>query len=71
MRVPKFAGYASDITRTYSLRDADFAALIRRMNEMQHRYAREFARVSTGANVHLRAQSLDSNIVSEADITTV
>ena len=31
----EFAGYASDITRTYSYQDADFAALIERMDRMQ------------------------------------
>jgi Xaa-Pro dipeptidase len=31
----QFAGYASDITRTYSREDADFAALISRMDHMQ------------------------------------
>src|SRR5690606_3581986 len=30
-----FAGYASDITRTYSFDDPDFASLIDRMDEMQ------------------------------------
>jgi len=29
------AGYASDITRTYSYRDPDFAALVEKMDEMQ------------------------------------
>ena len=31
----EFAGYASDITRTYSHRDADFAAMIARFDELQ------------------------------------
>ena len=34
----EFAGYASDITRTYSAEDPDFAALIRRMDQMQQLY---------------------------------
>ena len=31
----EFAGYASDITRTYAFGDAEFAALIERMDELQ------------------------------------
>jgi Xaa-Pro dipeptidase len=31
----EFAGYASDITRTYSLHEGDFATLVERMNDMQ------------------------------------
>jgi len=40
----EFAGYASDITRTHSVQDADFAALIGRMDQMQQALWRRCAR---------------------------
>src|SRR5262249_42371673 len=66
----EFAGYASDITRTYSYRDADFAALVHRMDEMQQALC---AGVRSGVDwrdVHLRAHQLTGALLREADITT-
>jgi Xaa-Pro dipeptidase len=66
----EFAGYASDITRTYSLRDADFAALIRRMDEMQLSLCAGIRAGVDWRDVHLRAHHLTATLLREADITT-
>ncbi len=66
----EFAGYASDITRTYSFRDADFSALIRSMDEMQRTLC---AGVHAGVDwrdVHLRAHLLTATLLRAADITS-
>ncbi|MBW4049868.1 MAG: Xaa-Pro dipeptidase [Proteobacteria bacterium] len=66
----EFAGYASDITRSYSHRDADFAALIGRMDRMQQALC---AGVRPGVDwreVHLQAHRLLAGVLREADIIT-
>ena len=66
----EFGGYASDITRTYSLRDADFEALIRRMDEMQQTLCAGVRAGVDWRDVHLRAHQLTATLLREADITT-
>jgi len=66
----EFAGYASDITRTYSLQDADFAALIHRMDEMQQALCAGIRAGVDWRDVHLRAHQLTATLLREADITT-
>jgi len=66
----EFAGYASDITRTYSLQDADFAALIRSMDEMQQSLCAGVRAGVDWRDVHLRAHQLTATLLREADITT-
>jgi Xaa-Pro dipeptidase len=64
----EFGGYASDITRTYSAEDPDFAALIARMDHMQQALC---ARVRAGVDwrdVHLAAHALTAEVLREADI---
>jgi Xaa-Pro dipeptidase len=66
----EFGGYASDITRTYSLNDGDFGALVDRMNDMQQSLC---AGVQAGVdwrNVHVRAHQLTAQLLRDADITT-
>jgi Xaa-Pro dipeptidase len=66
----EFAGYASDITRTHSHGDADFAALIARMDRLQHSLC---AGVRAGVDwreVHLQAHRLLAEVLREADIIT-
>jgi Xaa-Pro dipeptidase len=66
----EFAGYASDITRTYSLRDPEFNALIERMDGLQQTLC---AGVKAGVDwrdVHLRAHALTGEVLRDADITT-
>ncbi len=64
------AGYASDVTRTYSYADADFASLIERFDEVQQTLC---AGVHAGADwrdVHLSAHRLVAELLHEADITS-
>ena len=66
----EFAGYASDITRTYSHRDADFAALIERMDAMQQFLCAGVRPGSDWREVHLQAHRLLAEVLREADIIT-
>jgi Xaa-Pro dipeptidase len=66
----EFAGYGSDITRTYSFRDADFEALIRRMDEMQQSLCAGIRAGVDWRDVHLRAHQLTATLLRDADITT-
>jgi len=66
----EFGGYASDITRTYSLRDDDFAALIRSMDQMQQSLCAGVRAGVDWRDVHLRAHHLTAILLREADITT-
>jgi Xaa-Pro dipeptidase len=64
----EFGGYASDITRTYSGTDRDFAALIARMDEMQQSLC---AGVRAGVDwreVQLRAHELTAEVLRDADL---
>jgi Xaa-Pro dipeptidase len=66
----EFAGYASDITRTYSHRDSDFTALIGKMDRMQQSLC---AAVKPGVDwreIHLQTHRLLAGVLREADITT-
>jgi len=64
------AGYASDITRTYSFRDGDFAALIRSMDNMQLTLCSEIHAGVDWRDVHLRAHELTATLLRDADITS-
>jgi Xaa-Pro dipeptidase len=66
----EFGGYASDITRTYSFTDPDFAALVARMESMQQRLCSELRPGVDWRNVHLRAHELTGALLRDADITT-
>jgi len=64
----EFAGYASDITRTYSLSDPDFAELIDRMDGMQQTLCAGLKAGVDWRHVHLRAHELTAELLREADI---
>lgn len=66
----EFAGYASDITRTYCVSDPDFSALIGRMDRMQQTLCAELRAGVDWRNVHLRAHELTGTLLRDADITT-
>lgn len=66
----EFAGYASDITRTYSARDEDFAALIARMDELQQSLCASVRAGVDWRDVHLAAHRLVGELLHEADVTT-
>jgi len=64
------AGYGSDITRTYSFADSEFAALIESFDAVQQALC---AGVHAGVDwrdVHLTAHRLVAELLHEADITT-
>jgi Xaa-Pro dipeptidase len=64
----EFAGYASDITRTYSAEDADFAALIGRMDRMQQALCAEVRPGADWRDIHLQAHTLTAELLREADL---
>jgi len=66
----EFAGYASDITRTYSHRDPGFAALIEGMDRLQQSLCCEIKPGIDWREVHLRAHRLLADVLREADIIT-
>ena len=66
----EFAGYASDITRTYSLRDSDFADLIGRMDQMQQKLCASLRANVDWRDIHLQAHQLTGQLLRDADITT-
>lgn len=64
----EFAGYASDITRTYAASEGDFAALIEQMDTLQQKLC---AQVKAGVDwraVHLLAHRLVAEVLREADL---
>lgn len=66
----QFAGYASDITRTHAHRDADFAALIAHMDELQQSLCNTVRAGIDWRDVHLSAHRLIAELLREADIIT-
>ena len=61
-------GYASDITRTHSREDADFAALIGRMDRMQQALCAGMRAGVDWRDVQLQAHALTAGVLREADI---
>jgi Xaa-Pro dipeptidase len=64
----EFGGYASDITRTYSAADADFASLIERMDRMQQDLCREVRAGVDWREVHLSAHRHAADVLRDADL---
>jgi Xaa-Pro dipeptidase len=64
----EFAGYASDITRTYARTDRDFAALIDRMDQMQQLLCSEVRAGVDWREVQLRAHELTAEVLRDADL---
>ncbi|HEX8757579.1 MAG TPA: Xaa-Pro dipeptidase [Steroidobacteraceae bacterium] len=64
----EFAGYASDITRTYSLGSPEFSALIDRMDRMQQSLCAGIKPGVDWREVHLQAHRLLAGVLREADI---
>jgi Xaa-Pro dipeptidase len=65
----EFAGYASDITRTYSREDAGFRALIERLDRMQQTLCRGVRAGVDWREVHARAHQLTGELLRDADLT--
>jgi Xaa-Pro dipeptidase len=64
----EYGGYASDITRTHANGDADFAALIERMDCMQQALCAGVRAGVDWRDVHLKAHELTAQLLREADI---
>jgi Xaa-Pro dipeptidase len=64
----EFAGYASDITRTYARAPGDFAALIQRMDRMQQELCGLVRPGVDWRDVHLKAHELTARVLTDAGI---
>jgi Xaa-Pro dipeptidase len=64
----EFAGYACDITRTYSFEDSDFAALITRMDEVQQSLCSSVHAGVDWRDIHLSSHRLVAELLHDADI---
>lgn len=64
----EFGGYASDITRTYSFRDADFSKLIGGMDELQQSLCASVRAGADWKDIHLSAHRLTAELLKEADV---
>jgi Xaa-Pro dipeptidase len=65
----EYAGYASDITRTYSFGNAEFAALVGHMDELQQSLCASVRAGTDWRDIHLSAHHLTAELLQEADIT--
>jgi Xaa-Pro dipeptidase len=65
----EYAGYASDITRTYSFDDAEFAALVGHLDELQQSLCASVRAGTDWRDIHLSAHHLTAELLHEADIT--
>jgi Xaa-Pro dipeptidase len=63
-------GYASDVTRTYSYDDAEFASLIERFDEVQQALCASLHAGIDWRDVHLSAHRLVAEFLHDAEITT-
>ena len=66
----EFAGYASDITRTYSYANTDFAVLVSEMNELQLALCNSVHAGVDWRDVHLSSHRLIAELLHDADIIT-
>lgn len=66
----QFHGYASDITRTYSSKDDDYAALIKVMDEEQQAMCAEVRAGVDYADIHLGAHRRIAKILRDFNVIT-
>jgi Xaa-Pro dipeptidase len=66
----EFAGYASDITRTYSYSNTDFSVLVSEMNELQLSLCASVRAGVDWRDVHLSSHRLIAELLHDADIIT-
>ena len=64
----EFAGYASDITRTYARSAGEFAALIERMDQMQQAMCAGVRAGIDWRDVQQRAHELTAEVLRDADL---
>ncbi|MSQ99823.1 MAG: Xaa-Pro dipeptidase [Gammaproteobacteria bacterium] len=63
-----FAGYGSDITRTYSYNDPDFSALIAAMHQLQQRLCDQAKPGKDWREIHQSAVAYIANLLVESNI---
>jgi Xaa-Pro dipeptidase len=63
-----FHGYASDITRTYSHADADFAALVQEMDELQQSLCASVRAGVDWRDIHMLSHRLVAELLHSADV---
>lgn len=63
-----FAGYASDITRTYSATDADFAKLVSEMDHVQQSLCASVRAGVDWRDVHISSHRLVAELLHDSDI---
>ncbi len=66
----EFAGYASDITRTYSHSDPDFASLVKEMDLLQQALCSSVHAGIDWRDVHMSSHRLVAELLHDAEITT-
>jgi Xaa-Pro dipeptidase len=67
----EFGGYASDITRTHSFEDAEFAALIRRFDELQLKLCAQVKAGVDWRDIHEASHRAIGGFLRESGITNV
>jgi Xaa-Pro dipeptidase len=67
----EFGGYASDITRTYSFDDAEFAALIRRFDELQQKLCAQLKVGADWKDFHVASYRAIGEFLREAGVINV
>jgi Xaa-Pro dipeptidase len=67
----QFNGYASDVTRTYSAADDEFAALVRGMDKLQLELCDQVRNGVDYASIHLDAHRRIANLLREAGVIKV
>jgi Xaa-Pro dipeptidase len=66
----EFAGYASDITRTYSHTDADFAALVKEMDSVQQALCASVHAGIDWRDVHVSSHRLIAELLHDSGVIT-
>jgi Xaa-Pro dipeptidase len=67
----QFNGYASDVTRTYSAADDEFAALIRGMDKLQLELCDQVRNGVDYASIHLDAHRRIAGVLRESGVITI
>jgi Xaa-Pro dipeptidase len=67
----QFGGYAADVTRTYSRRNDDFAALISAMDALQQQLCSQVRNGVDYASIHLDAHERIGNALRDANVITI
>jgi len=67
----QFNGYSADVTRTYSARDDDFAAMIVAMDQLEQQLCAQVRAGVDYADIHLDAHKRIGKVLRDFDVITV